>query len=173
MWSTRVKKTTALLLGSVWWFGQLLAAHMISSPLFFSSLGGCMNFCSGWKAETTFPPVSWVFTEPHFLGWPAGGSHTHCCVLYTQCNTATNTTVGKKNLRSHFTIPICQVWRDVTKRQIVDGHFTLVLHCASENLCVFVLSVCCWCYLCQWCTAEDHMKWLTALAWPTFFFFLP
>ena len=53
--------------------------------------------------------------------------------------------------------------------------------CVSENLCVcvcvcvyflffFVLSVWCWCYLCRWWMAEDHMKWLRALAWPTFLF---
>lgn len=40
----------------------------------------------------------------------------------------------------------------------------------SESLRVFVLSVWCWCYLCLRCMTEDHMKWLTALAWPTFFY---
>ena len=120
--------------------------------------------------------VSWVYNEPYFLGCPAGGSHTHCtrCALHTQHNESTNRT--QKNLCSHFTVLICQVCCDVTKRQFVDGHFTL---CEWESVCVcvcvyflffFVLSVWCWCYLCRWWMAEDHMKWLRALAWPTFLF---
>ena len=159
MWSIRMKRksyVTALLWGSVWWFGQLLAAHMISSSLFFSSVGSSVNFCSGWKAETTLPPVSWVFIEPHFLGWPAGGSHTHCTIW---C------------LHSHFTRPICQVlvWCDKATVCRWPLHLSATL-CEWESVCVFVLSVWCWSYLCQWCMAKDHMKWLTALAWPKFFY---
>lgn len=54
----------------------------------------------------------------------------------------------------------------MTKRPIVNGHFTLVLHFVC--LCVFVLCAWCWSCLCQWCIAEDHIQWHTAPVWPKF-----
>lgn len=128
--------------------------------LLFSFLGDCMNFCSGWKSATVFSLVARVFTEPHFLGWPAGGSHTHCTVQYKIQHLCWGGEVSTPD----FTIPVCQVWCDVTKQQIVFGHFTLVLervkHCVS--VCIFALSMWCWCFflsLWQKISWSDSQHW--------------
>lgn len=63
----------------------------------------------------------------------------------------------------HFTILICQVRCDVTKRQIVVGHFTLVLQGVGLCVCVRVF-----CFVCVVVLMLENLKWLTALAWPKF-----
>lgn len=113
----------------------------------FSSLGGRMNPCGGWKAVTVFPPVSWVFTEHHFLGWPAGGSHTHCCVLYTQHNASIITTDGGKKKPQKTPLPFHHsylpslVWYDKVADCWWPLHLSATL-CEWESACVCVFLFC-------------------------------
>ena len=126
--------------------------------------------------------VSWVYNEPYFLGCPAGGSHTHCtrCALHTQHNESTNRT--QKNLCSHFTVLICQVCCDVTKRQFVDGHFTL---CEWESVCVCVCVCVFFIFFCFVCVVlvlfmsmvdgrgPHEVTQSTGMTYISFFFFQP
>lgn len=129
-----------------------------------------MNFCHGWKAEARFSPVSWRFTEPHFLGWPAGGSHTHCCVLYTQYNTSTATRKNKSPLPFHHSCLPSLVWCDKATAYWWPLHLSATLF-EWESVCFCVFLFC----LCGVAAIYISGVWkkttLTALAWPSFFFF--
>lgn len=151
---------TALLLASLMiWTTACSTYELLIIVVFFHSVGGCKNVCNGWRAPAVLPAlVSWVFIEPHFLGWPAGGSHTYCYVRHTH----THACWKKPPLPFTFAIyQVCAMWWSL----FVD---TLYWECImSDSLCA---SVWCWCYLCQRCMAEDHTKWLIALIWPKSFF---
>ena len=95
------------------------------------------------------------------------------CAIHTQCNTSNNTTVRGKKINS-TPISLCPclpslVWCDKATERRWPLHLRATRWRVGGR--VFVLSVRCCCCLCQWFMAEDHMKWLTAQAWPNFQFF--
>lgn len=137
---------------------------MVWTAIWFEiwSLHHCLLFLR-WQYEllyrmesvTMFPPVSWAlyWALTSWSGLQVEVTPTAVCS--THCTSQAPSLATPVSL-----FPVFQVWCDVTKPQIVEGHFILVYAVWVGVLFCLFGATC----LCQWFMAEDHMKWLTALA---------
>lgn len=123
----------SILLGSGWRFRKVLALHFLLISFFSSFLDAYMNLRSGWKAATGKLSLYQVSLPGLACRWK---SHPLLCASTHSATPTPALTICKGGV-CHFTIRVCHVWYDVTKRQIVDGHFTLLCNtpCEWESVC--------------------------------------